>query len=88
MTSILLTDDETITNKNLLGCFKVGMISLLISNIIMYILAFFFHFTRKQRYKLLNLVNEGKQLLILKKWQEINSHNSRFTLIGYIIHFF
>ena len=53
MISLLLTNDEKITNKNIGGCVKVGIISLLISDTIRYILAFFFQFSRKQRYKLL-----------------------------------
>ena len=88
MISLLLTNDEKITNKNIGGCVKVGIISLLISDTIMYILAFFFQFSRKQRYKLLNLVNEGKQLAILKEWEEITCQNSGFTVIGLFIHYF
>ena len=87
MCSVLLTADEKITNKTMGGCVKIAFISMLCANVIMYILAFFFHFSHNQRRKLNNLVQQSGQLIILKEWEEMTCRNAGFTFLGLIIHY-
>jgi hypothetical protein len=87
MSSILLTADEKITDKTMGGCVKVAFISMLCANVIIYILAFFFHFSNNQRKKLNNLVQQSGQLIILKEWEEMTCRNAGFTFLGLVINY-
>lgn len=57
-------------------------ISVLASNFVIYILASFFRISTNQRKKLYHLVSTGKQLRIIKEWEEMQVKNIFYTILG------
>ena len=83
--SVLLTDDETITSKNIGGMLKVAVISALGANVLMYLLVFFFITSTYQRRRLFHFVINGGQLVVIKAFEKIMRSNAIWTTIGMII---
>ena len=82
MISIFLTSYEFILEKQFLYCLIVGICSNIISNIVIYILIFFFQLTYKQRKRLFYVVTKGGEMVVLKEWENIQDNNFCFILIG------
>ena len=85
--SIFLTAFEIITEKKMFLCILISILSILISNILMYIIIKFFEFSYKQRKRLFTVVIKGGQIVILKEWEKINEDNFCFILIGFLLIF-
>ena len=65
----------------------LSILSILISNILIYIIIKFFEFSYKQRKRLFTVVIKGGQIVILKEWEKINEDNFCFILIGFLLIF-
>ena len=83
--SVMLTDDETITSKNIAGMLKVAVISALGANVLMYLMVFFFITSTYQRRRLFHFVINGGQLVVIKAFEKIMRSNAIWTTIGMII---
>ena len=66
---------------------KIALISVLGTDVLMYILPIFFYVTYKQRKRLYQLVVSGGQLIVLKEWEDMICHNAFYTTIGVMINF-
>ena len=85
--SVQLTADENATTSNLGSLIKIAVLSVLGTDVVMYILPIFFYVTYKQRKRLYQLVVSGGQLIVLKEWEDMICHNGFYTTIGVIINF-
>ena len=83
--SLLLTNNEKVTNKKLNLCFGYAFVAVLLQKIFCYLLPFFFFFNYKQRKSLFNVVIYGGQLKVLKEWETLKNQNKFKTVIGVII---
>ena len=84
--SLILTYDKNIIiNKNFFKCIISCFLSIIISNLFIYLIAFMFHSSKNDRFKLFNAVISGGQLFILKSWNSIKRKNRCFTFFGIFI---
>ena len=83
--SLLLTNNEKVTNKKLGLCFGYAFVAVLLQKIFCYLLPFFFYFNYKQRKTLFNVVIYGGQLKVLKEWETLKDQNKYKNVIGVII---
>ena len=83
--SLLLTNNEKITEKSFFKCCLTSFFSFLISNFVIYFLNIFFYFSYNQRKTLYDLIINRKQLIILREYEKIKKHNKIFYFFGFII---
>ena len=86
-TSVFLTLDEKVTSHSIPRCIVFALISTLGADFVLYLLAFFFVFPSIKVRRLLYLVKEGGNLIILKEWDEMSKIQGYKALIGYIVCF-
>ena len=83
--SVILTKRESIDLNNIGGMIKVALLTAIITDIIMYILVFFFITSHYQRRRLFHLVIHGEQLSVIKGFERIQNNNCCWTTIGLIL---
>ena len=86
-TSIFLTLDEKVTTKSISRIILFSIISTFAADFIIYLLAFFFVFPSIKIRRLLYMVKESGNLVILKEWEKMSFSQGCKALIGYIICF-
>ena len=86
--SILLTIDESARISNLIKIgymFAYGLTASTFSNMVMYLIALFFHFPQDLARRLYKLVLFNGQLIVLKEWEEITRAQGFKSIPGVII---
>ena len=83
--SIFLTSYEKVTHKNIFLILLFSLISSLATDILLYLLAFFFFFPPIKFRKLLHLVKEGGELIIIKEWDNISIKQGFKAFFGYLL---
>jgi hypothetical protein len=86
--SILLTIDESARISNLIKIgylFAYGLTASTFSNMVMYLIALFFHFPQDLARRLYKLVLFNGQLIVLKEWEEITRAQGIKSIPGIII---
>ena len=83
--SIFLTSYEKVTHKNIFLILLFSLISSLATDILLYLLAFFFFFPPIKFRKLLHLVKEGGELIIIKEWDSISIIQGFKAFFGYLL---
>ena len=69
----------------LIKCLALSILTSILSNIFIYLIAFFFMTSIYQRRRLYQLVMKGGQLIIIKAYNKLKSQNNCSTIIGFII---
>ena len=92
--SVFITADQTVLisfNTNPVIIQNIGkmifysLVAALSSNIVMYLLVFFFRMTNDQRKLLFKTVKKGINMRILRVWGEIEKKNTPYTVLGMLI---
>ena len=83
--AIFLTIKENIRGKNFGKCLFLSILISIISNLFIYLIAFFFITSVYQRRRLYQLVMKGGQLIIIKAYNKLRSENKCSSIIGFII---
>ena len=83
--SIFLTADEKAVHSNILKMVEYALLSMLCSDFVIYIIAFFFKFSVSDQRRLFTLVTQGGQLIIDKEWKIIEKKLKKMAIIGMII---
>ncbi len=83
--AIFLTLKKNIKGKNFGKCLLLSILTSIISNLFMYLIAVFFITSVYQRRRLYQLVMKGGQLIIIKAFNKLKSQNKCSTTIGFII---
>ena len=83
--SVILTQREGINLSNIGGMVKTALLTAFATDIIMYILVFFFITSNYQRRRLFHLVIHGEQLSVIKGFERIQKNNCCWTTIGVIL---
>ena len=85
--SIFLTSYEKVTSSNIGLIILFSLISSLATNLTLYLLAFFFFFPPIKFRRLLYLVKENGNLIILKEWNEMSLTQGYKAFFGYALCF-
>ena len=85
--SVILTAKEKITGKTFGKCISLSIITCITSNLFSYVIIIFFITSAYQRKRLFHLVMKGGQLVILKAYEKLKSHNKCSNSIGFILCF-
>ena len=85
MISVQLTSNENATLDTIGTLVQISFLSVLASDTLLYILPIFFYVSYSERKKLYQLVISGKQLVILKEWENLVCRNCGWTIVGLII---
>ena len=85
--SIFLTQKANITLKNIPLMILFSLITIICTDVLMYLLAFLFRFPEEKERRLLLLVKSSGDLVIIKEWDHISYIQGFKALIGYIICF-
>jgi len=83
--SIILTAKEKILGSTFGKCLALSILTSILSNIFIYLIAFFFMTSIYQRRRLYQLVMKGGQLVVIKGFNNLRSQNNCSSLIGLII---
>ena len=83
--SIFLTSYEKVTISKIGLILVFSLISSFATDIALYLLAFFFYFSPVKFRRLLHLVKENGDLIILKEWNEMSLIQGYKAFIGYIL---
>ena len=83
--SIFLTSYEKVTSSNVGLILLFSLISSFATDLTLYLLAFFFHFPSIKFRRLLYLVKENGDLIILKEWDEISFRQGYKAFLGYVL---
>ena len=82
--SVILTAKEKILGSTFGKCLALSICTSILSNIFIYLIAFFFMTSVYQRRRLYQLVMRGGQLVVIKGFNELKSQNNCSSLIGLI----
>ena len=83
--SIFLTSYEKVTSSNIGLILLFSLISSFATDLTLYLLAFFFHFPPVKFRRLLYLIKENGDLIILKEWDEISFRQGYKAFLGYVL---
>ena len=86
MNSVQLTQNENAQIKLKVELLiQIAFVSTLVADCFMYLLVFFFLVPEKRMKELFDKVQEGKQLVVLREYQQLNSRMNGFVFLGFVI---